>query len=291
MSGQCVTLPTWRMPSCEADAAARRFQWGSMAPHFDSVTLTGLLDRLLVAGLVYGCTLILKKKAALRLLAILTVLFIAAFGTNALGLTATASFFNLLISSAPVILAIIFQSDLKRALFSFWKLHKAGEGGSDDVTKIVEELSKGLHELADRKIGALIVIIRQMSIDHLVQIGTEIDARVTSELLNSIFLPYSPIHDGAVIIQRDKIVSAGCFLPLSQNPDIAKSFGTRHRAALGISEQTDVLVLVVSEETGKISIVHEGQITFDADPAEIRRLSRKAIEGRRASRLATASEN
>lgn len=262
-----------------------------MAPVFDSVTLPGLFDKLLVAGLIYGCTLILKKEAALRLLVILTALIVAEFGSKVLGLTSTASFFHLLISSAPVIIAIIFQSDIKRALFSFWKRNKSGESGNLDVTTTVDELSKGLHELAERRIGALIVIIRQMSIDHLVQIGTEIDAKVTSELLNSIFLPYSPIHDGAVIIQREKITSAGCILPLSQNPDIAKSFGTRHRAALGISEQTDVLVLVVSEETGKISIVHEGKITYDADPAEIRRLSRKAIEGRRAPRVTVTPEH
>lgn len=262
-----------------------------MAPVFDSVTSLGLFDKLLVAGLVYGCTLILKKEAALRLLAILTALIVAEFGSKVLGLTSTVSFFHLLISSAPVIIAIIFQSDIKRALFSFWKRNKSGESGNLDVTTTVDELSKGLHELAERRIGALIVIIRQMSIDHLVQVGTEIDAKVTSELLNSIFLPYSPIHDGAVIIQREKITSAGCILPLSQNPDIAKSFGTRHRAALGISEQTDVLVLVVSEETGKISIVHEGKITYDADPAEIRRLSRKAIEGRRAPRVTVTPEH
>ena len=262
-----------------------------MAPLFGSVTALDLFDKLLVAGLVYGCTLILKKEAALRLLAILTVLYVAEFSSKVLGLTGTAFFFQLLLSSAPVILAIIFQSDIKRALFSFWKRHKTGESDNLDRTTTVDELSKGLHELADRRIGALIVIIRQMSIDHLVQIGTEIDAKVTSELLNSIFLPYSPIHDGAVIIQRDKIISAGCILPLSQNPDIAKSFGTRHRAALGISEQTDVLVLVVSEETGKISIVHEGKITYDADPAEIRRLSRKAIEGRRAPRATATPEH
>ncbi|MBW4054835.1 MAG: TIGR00159 family protein [Proteobacteria bacterium] len=261
-----------------------------MAPVFDSVTPLGLFDKLLVVGLVYGCTLILRKEAALRLLAILTALYIAELSSKVLGLTATASFFHLLLFSAPVILAVIFQSDMRRALFSFWKRNKPGESDKPDVSTTVDELLKGLHELAERRIGALIVIIRQMSIDHLVQIGTEIDAKVTSELLNSIFLPYSPIHDGAVIIQREKITSAGCFLPLSQNPDIAKSFGTRHRAALGISEQTDVLVLVVSEETGKISIVHEGKITYDADPAEIRRLSRKAIEGRRAPRVTSAAE-
>ncbi len=261
-----------------------------MAPLFDSVTLLGLLDRLLVASLVYGCTLILRKEASLRILAIIIALITAEFASKKLGLTATASFIHLLLFSTPVILAIIFQSDIRRVLFSFWKRHKSDESNSIDVTSTVDELSKGLHELAERRIGALIVIIRQMSIDHLVQVGTEIDAKVTSELLNSIFLPYSPIHDGAVIIQREKITSAGCILPLSQNPDIAKSFGTRHRAALGISEQTDVLVLVVSEETGKISIVHEGKITYDADPSEIRRLSRKAIEGRRVPRVTATPE-
>ncbi len=261
-----------------------------MAPVFDSVTLPGLLDKIIVAGLVYGCTLILRKEAAHRILAILAALIAAEYCSNALGLAVTTSFFHLLLSSAPIILAVIFQSDIRRALFSFWKRHKSADSGTLDLSTTVDELSKGLQELAERRIGALIVIVRQMSLDGLVEIGTEIDAKVTSELLTSIFLPYSPIHDGAVIIQREKITSAGCFLPLSQNPDIAKSFGTRHRAALGISEQTDALVLVVSEETGKISIVHEGKITYDADPAEIRRLSRKAIEGRRAPRVAPVSE-
>lgn len=261
-----------------------------MAPLSDSFTLLNFFDKLLVAGLICCCALILRKEAALRLLAIFALLFasetIAGYG----GLVSTAAFFQTLIYSSPVILAIIFQSDIKRALFSHWKRHKPEEGTNPELSTTVDELAKGLQELAERRIGALIVIIRQMSIDHLIQIGTEIDAKVTSELLNSIFLPYSPIHDGAVIIQREKITCAGCFLPLTQNPDIAKSFGTRHRAALGISEQTDVLVLVVSEETGKISIVHEGKITYDADPAEIRRLSRKAIEGKRAPRAQVAVE-
>jgi uncharacterized protein (TIGR00159 family) len=257
---------------------------------FDNLTLPRLFDKLLVVVLVYGCTLLLRREAVPRILAILGTFILAELGAESFGLVSTAAFFHLLLSSAPVILAIIFQSDIKRALFSSWKRLKIAESDNPELASTVEELSKGLHELAERRIGALIVIIRQNTIDHLIQVGTEIDAKVTSELLNSIFLPYSPIHDGAVIIQRDKITSAGCILPLSQNPDIAKSFGTRHRAALGISEQTDVLVLVVSEETGKISIVHEGKITYDADPAEIRRRARKAIEGRLATRSVAAGE-
>lgn len=257
---------------------------------FDSLTLPLLFDKLLVVLLMYGCSLFLRKEAALRILAILLAIVFAGFAADSVGFISTAYFFHLILSSSPVILAIIFQSDIKRALFSSWKRVKSIESDTPELTATVDELVKGLLELADKRIGALIVIIRQNTIDHLVQIGTEIDAKVTSELLNSIFIPYSPIHDGAVIIRRDKITSAGCILPLSQNPDIAKSFGTRHRAALGISEQTDVLVLVVSEETGKISIVHEGKITYDADPVEIKRLAKKAIEGRRAPRTSVVSE-
>ncbi|MDD5286809.1 MAG: diadenylate cyclase CdaA [Desulfuromonadaceae bacterium] len=263
-----------------------------MASLFDSITLLDLCDELLVAGLVFCAALIIRKEAAVRLMAVLAALYALKIITRAIGLHSTSALFQILLSSSPVILAVVFQSDVKRAFFSFRKSHKPLNGeDNSDLTTTVDELSKGVHELAERQIGALIVIVRQMSIDHLLQVGTEIDAKVTSELLTSIFLPYSPIHDGAVIIQREKITSAGCFLPLSQNPDIAKSFGTRHRAALGISEQTDALVLVVSEETGKISIVHDGKITYDADPNEIRRLSRKAIEGKSVPRTQTVTEH
>ncbi|MEI6205597.1 MAG: diadenylate cyclase CdaA [Desulfuromonadales bacterium] len=263
-----------------------------MAPLSDGISLLALCDKLVVAGLVFGCALILRKEVAIRLMAVLAALYAAQVLARSIGFHSTAAFFKILLFSSPIVLSVIFQSDIKRALFSFWKRHKPRNSEENsDLATTVDELSKGVHELAERQIGALIVIIRQMSIDHLIQVGTEIDAKVTSELLNSIFLPYSPIHDGAVIIQREKITKAGCFLPLSQNPDIAKSFGTRHRAALGISEQTDALVLVVSEETGKISIVHDGKITYDADPDEIRRLSRKAIEGRRAPRVTSMQEH
>ena len=146
---------------------------------------------------------------------------------------------------------------------------------------MIEELIKAGSELAQKHIGALIVIVRHQAIDHLLEVGTQIDAKVTSELLNSIFLPYSPIHDGAVIINGGKITKAGCLLPLSQNPDIAKSFGTRHRAALGLSELADVLIMVVSEETGKISMVHDGKINYDVDAGESRRILRKALDVKR----------
>jgi uncharacterized protein (TIGR00159 family) len=160
----------------------------------------------------------------------------------------------------------------------------------DEVSETIEELCKAVTEMARKRIGALIVLVRQMPIDHLVEVGTEIDAKVTSELLNSIFLPYSPIHDGAVIINRGKLTRAGCLLPLSRNPDISKSFGTRHRAALGLSELVDALVLVVSEETGNISLVHDAKIYYDLDAAEIRRMLKKAFDNRRLSKPLPSGE-
>jgi uncharacterized protein (TIGR00159 family) len=152
---------------------------------------------------------------------------------------------------------------------------------SSDDLETVEELLKALRDMADKQIGALIVLVRQIPLDHIIHVGTEIDAKVTSELLNSIFLPYSPIHDGAVIIENGKLTKAGCLLPLSQNPDISKSFGTRHRAALGLSELSDSFVVVVSEETGKISLVHDAKITYDMEHAELRRMLKKALGVRR----------
>jgi uncharacterized protein (TIGR00159 family) len=134
--------------------------------------------------------------------------------------------------------------------------------------------------MASKKIGALIVIERAMTVNHFLAVGTEIDAKVTSELITSIFLPYSPIHDGAVIIQKGKLTKAGCFLPLSQNPEISKSLGSRHRAAIGLSELIDAVVIVVSEETGIISVAVGGRIRRNLDPATLRRFLTRFLDTR-----------
>ncbi len=242
--------------------------------------ISGAVDSLLLTALVFIFSVMIKRELALRLLVIMVMLSAASFVARLSGALPLIRTFDVIICSVPIILAIIFQSDLKRALLSFGK-RASGTADQDVDINSTDEIMKGLTELAGRKIGALIVISRQQPIEHLIQVGTDIDAKVTSELLNSIFLPYSPIHDGAVIIHRGKITMAGCLLPLSHNPDIAKSFGTRHRAALGLSEQADALVLVVSEETGKISTVHDGRINYDIDPAELRKGIKRAIENRK----------
>lgn len=236
-------------------------------------------DTFLMAALVFCGALIIRKEIAGHLLAIMALLAAISLAGRTAGLHSLVRVLNILIASAPIILAIIFQGDLRRALLLSTRRNPAPETEGDGET--IEELLKALREMAEKRIGALIVLVRHIPLGHIIQVGTEIDAKVTSELLNSIFLPYSPIHDGAVIIETGKLTKAGCLLPLSQNPDIAKSFGTRHRAALGLSELCDCCVVVVSEETGKISLVHDARITYDLDYNDLRRELKKALDFRR----------
>lgn len=254
-----------------------------MSDLFAGLSLLDLCDILILAVLLYYFALLLKSDVAIRLYLILLFFFGVLLVSSFSGLVATSFMLHSLFSSTLIILAIIFQTDIRRALLTAG--HRRIEPLIRDIEmEMIEELIKATAEMAEKRIGALIVIVRQLPIDHLLEIGTQIEAKVTSELLNSIFLPYSPIHDGAVIINGGKITMAGCLLPLSRNPDISKSFGTRHRAALGLSELVDALVMVVSEETGKISLVHDGKINYDLDASEIRRMLRKALDMKRSAK-------
>jgi diadenylate cyclase len=245
-----------------------------------AAALTETSDTFLMTALVVACAVVIRRDLAMRLFSFMASLSIMSLSARLAGLSSLTHILDILTASAPVILAVIFQTDLRRTLLALGKRSTTtSESGGDIET--VEELLKALRDMADKQIGALIVLVRQTPLEHLIHVGTEIDAKVTSELLNSIFLPYSPIHDGAVIIEKGKLTKAGCLLPLSQNPDIAKSFGTRHRAALGLSELSDCFVVVVSEETGKISLVHDSKITYDVEHGELRRMLKKALGVRR----------
>ena len=247
-----------------------------------ATALTETSDTLLMTALVVVCALVIRRDVAMRLLSCMACLSLLSLSARLTGLSALIRIFDILTASTPVILAIIFQTDLRRTLLAIGKRSVPASELDGDM-ETAEELLKALREMAEKQIGALIVLVRQTPLEHLIHVGTEIDAKVTSELLNSIFLPYSPIHDGAVIIEKGKLTKAGCLLPLSQNPDIAKRFGTRHRAALGLSELSDCHVVVVSEETGKISLVHDAKITYDVDHLELLRILKKALSIRRQS--------
>ncbi|TWJ26498.1 diadenylate cyclase CdaA [Geobacter argillaceus] len=244
--------------------------------------LTHLVDIALVAFLVYRLVIHLKETTAIRLLLTLPIVLIAYLLAQLSDLRAFQWLLDNFLGSLVVILVVIFQYDIRRAFLSFSRNHlvKRWEPDEDESHAVIEELLAAVEGMAGKRIGALIVVEREVALDNLIAIGTEIDAKVTSELISSIFLPYSPIHDGAVIIQHGKLTKAGCFLPLTQNPEVAKELGTRHRAAIGLTELCDAVVIVVSEESGGVSVVVSGRITRDLDLQALRKVLKRLIESR-----------
>jgi len=246
--------------------------------------LLTIADILLIAFVIYQLMQLLRESTALRILHILPLVIIGYLLTRLTGLVTSALLLNNLLTSMLLILAVIFQYDIRRALLSISRGRVAVKGGDGDddsgADRVIQQLTDAANALSERRNGALIVIQREMLLDHFMEVGTQIDAKVTSELLTSIFLPYSPIHDGAVIIQNGKLTQAGCFLPLTQNPAVAKELGTRHRAAIGLTELVDSLVIVVSEETGSVSVVSGGRITSNLEPAGLKKLLRRMVEPR-----------
>lgn len=242
------------------------------------------IDILLVSIVIYSLLRLVRESTAIRILLVLPLVIITYLVARLTGLVAFTWILDNFILSMVLVLVVIFQYDIRRAMLSVHRgrfAKKIGkESHEDESAALLDQLADAAHALSERRNGALIVIEREMSLEHFMEVGTEIDAKVTSELLSSIFLPYSPIHDGAVIIRNGKLTQAGCFLPLTQNPSVAKELGTRHRAAIGLTELADALVIVVSEETGSISVVSGGNITSNLDSASLRKLLRRVVEPR-----------
>jgi uncharacterized protein (TIGR00159 family) len=148
-------------------------------------------------------------------------------------------------------------------------------------SQMLEEVVRAAQGLAQRRVGALIVLERETGLEDQIEAGTALDSNVSKELLISLFVPYSPLHDGAVVIQRGRISHAGCILPLTLRDDLPEGVGTRHRAAVGITEETDAVVIVVSEETASISVVMSGELSSGLDAARLRVVLRDAMSGSR----------
>jgi diadenylate cyclase len=173
---------------------------------------------------------------------------------------------------AQIVLAIIilFQPEIRRALAQMGEAQFFPTLTSAEELKSLEEIVRTSVALANRKIGGIIAIERDTSLKDFIEIGTPLDAKVSKEVLLSIFHPTSPIHDGAVIIKGNRILAAGCFLPITMSPDVSKALGTRHRAGLGLSEETDAVIIIVSEETGQISMAINGRLETHFDMGSLR---------------------
>jgi len=242
-------------------------------------TWLDFLDIAIVAFLIYNIILLLKGTKMVRLLTGLAVLLAVYLLSHICGLVALHRMLDHLVGSIILVFVIIYQHEIRRALLTMGKKRPA-RGQPHEMLQLIEELAAATDGLTKKSIGALIVLEGKIDVDDFIEVGTEIDAKVTCELISSIFLPYSPIHDGAVIIKKGKLTKAGCFLPLTRNPLVSKSLGTRHRAAIGLAERTDAIVIIVSEETGKVSIAADGRLTYDVDQASLRKTLKKLLESR-----------
>lgn len=231
------------------------------------------VDILLVTLVIYRVFLVIKGTRAVQILLGLAVLMVIYVGAEYFELFTLRWVLNGFLSSIVLVVVVLFQNDIRRALAhvgmnSLWAYGETGAMGA----QVIEELMKASVSLANKRIGALIALQRGTDLRDYVDGGVRVGAAVSRELLLSIFLPYSPIHDGAVLVADDRIRWAGCFLPLTTRTDVDKELGTRHRAAVGLTEETDAVVIVVSEERGAISLVLNGRITRDLDGATLRRV-------------------
>lgn len=254
--------------------------------HFDPVRDT--VDILLVTAGIYWLLLLIRGTRAIQILVGLIVLIALFLASELFQLAALGMILERFLGSAVLIIVILFQNDIRRALA------RVGRGffpsfSAEQELQVVEEIVRAAGILSQRRHGALIVLERESNLGDLIEAGIPVDARLSKELLTSIFQPSSPMHDGAVVIQDGRISSAGCILPLTLRTDLPEGLGTRHRAAVGITEETDALVVVVSEETAKISIVLGGEMLQGLDAPRLRVVLRDILGGER-KELPEASE-
>jgi len=232
-----------------------------MADLFTQIRWQDFLDIGIIACGVYWIIHFIRGTRAVQMLVGLVVMFGAYLASQTFELYTLNWVLGNFLSSVLLVTVILFQNDIRRALTEVGRGSLFGLRERAAYEQILEEVVKAATTLAQRRIGALIVLKREVGLNEYIERGIAIDGRVSTELLCSIFFPLSPVHDGAVVIQNGRLIAAGCFLPLTSNPNVSHTLGTRHRAALGLTEETDAVVIVVSEEEGTIVMVREGSIS------------------------------
>ena len=235
------------------------------ADQISLLRIADILDIILVAVMVYFVLKFIRDSHTVRLLKGVVIIIVAVQVIYLLNLHVTSYIISSCAQIGVIALVVIFQPELRRVLDQIGKTRISGWFSSDSgvelkTLEMIREVAGAAQDLSDTKTGALIVIEQNSDVNALISGGITIDASVSSALLKNIFVPNTPLHDGAVIIRDNRIAQAACVLPLSHNPNITSDLGTRHRAGLGISEEADVVVVIVSEETGKISIAHMGML-------------------------------
>lgn len=237
---------------------------------FTQIRFTDIVDILIVASMLYWFFNLIKGTKAVQMSIGLAIIITATFVAQRLGLQTITWLLKNLWAIWIIIFIIVFQTELQNALARLGTGKLFGHY-FNNRTYLIDEVIKSVNYLTSQKYGALIVIERDIGLKSLIETGTKINARLSAELLNTIFAPNTILHDGAIIIQGNDIASAGCILPLSKNLHIPKQFGMRHRAAIGLTEETDAIAIVLSEETGSISLVKGGIISHGIDTLTLKK--------------------
>lgn len=260
---------------------------------FNRPTIADAVDILIVAFLLYKLLMLTKETRASAVLKGLLVLFLATWISDLFGLTAMSWILTNVLSNGALVLVILFQPELRKALEQLGRgtiRDSILKGGEDASKQTINEIANCMMNLSRRRVGALIVIEQKIGLKDVVETGTTLDSQISAALLENIFEPNTPLHDGAVLIRGDRVMAAGCILSLSEGKGISHELGTRHRAALGISETTDAISLIVSEETGIISFAREGRLTRHLDRSGLEELLASVYTQKETGLLATLLE-
>ncbi|SPE42517.1 conserved membrane hypothetical protein [Candidatus Sulfopaludibacter sp. SbA3] len=239
-------------------------------PSLPNLDLIGMIDILVVAFLVYQCLMVVRgTRAGPILVGILVMVSLYRLALWA-GLEALSFLLSSIVPFIGLAVIVLFQSEIRRTLARIGRKRLMGLiAGGFHAPESVSEIMLAVEQMAAQKIGALIVLERDIGLRTFIESGVRLEARLSRDLLISIFQPGLPLHDGAVIVQKERLAAAGCFLPLTTNRELSLQLGTRHRAAIGITEETDCFSLVVSEESGRISVATYGELVQGLSSAEV----------------------
>ncbi len=248
----------------------------AIASGLSQFRVADVVDILIIAILLYRLIVLTRETRAYQVLKGIGILFIAAIVSDALQLQTLSWLLNSVVASGIIVVVVLFQPELRRALEHigrgelFYK--NLLNGIQQEDAQIVAELQQAMLSLAKRRVGALIVLEQKTGLGDIISTGTRIEGVISAPLIENIFEPNTPLHDGAVIVRDGRIIAAACFLPLSEEFAVSRELGTRHRAALGISAISDSITLVVSEETGVISYARDGKLVRYIDQKALRNL-------------------
>lgn len=231
-----------------------------------------LIDIIIVAFLIYQLLLIIRGTGSVQAGIGILLLFFIFFVSQWLGFRTLHWTLTKIFPYLVFIVIILFQHEIRKAISTLGQNPFVNLFATKLGRQPLDEVILAVTSMASKKVGAIVVMEREMGLKNYIEGGVMIDAKVSYDLLMSIFNPQSPLHDGAVIMQGGRISAAACFLPLTMNPYLARELGSRHRAAIGLSEETDAMIIVVSEETGKISLVHDEEMITDLDGPELKKL-------------------